>query len=146
MKFIIVTYSLVIFNLHLNAQKLKSNEVPIKVREAFSKAYPAVKVEEWEKENIYYEAEFEIDKKEMSVSFDESGNMIETEIEILTTELPAPIKDYLNKNEAGKKIKEASKITNSKDLNTYEVDINKTDYIFDESGVFLSKEINSEKD
>ena len=82
MKIIFLILNLLVLNLQLNAQKLKSEEVPIKVREAFSKAYPAIKVEEWEKENIFYEAEFEFNKKEMSLCFDQEGNIVETEIEI----------------------------------------------------------------
>ncbi len=146
MKTVILILICALLNFDFKAQKLKESDVPTQVKQAFSKNYPNNKVEEWEKENMNYEAEFEINNKEMSVSFDENGNIIETEIEIETKELPATIKDYLSKNEVGKKIKEASKITDNKGVITYEVDMNKTDYMFDESGAFLSKEVNSEKD
>lgn len=95
------------------AQKLKEADVPAAVKESFKKNYPTAKVEKWEKEGDFYEAEYEIGKVEHSVAMDATGNVHQNEMEIAVSALPKTIIDYVNKNMPDKKIKEASKITNS---------------------------------
>ncbi|MBC7865300.1 MAG: hypothetical protein IAF38_20155, partial [Bacteroidia bacterium] len=45
-----------------------------------------------------------------------------------------------------KKVKEAAKITDAKGVVTYEAEIDNADYIFDSTGNFLKKEIESDSD
>lgn len=128
------------------AQKIKEADVPAAVKESFKKNYPAVKVEKWEKEGEFYEAEYEIGKVEHSVAIDIKGNVHETEMEIAVSALPKAITDYVNKNMPGKKIKEASQITTATGDNEYEAEIDGMDYIFDGDGKLLKKEEDKEKD
>lgn len=129
-----------------SAQKVQEKEVPIPVKTTFTNKYPKTEVEKWEKEDGNYEAEFDYNKEELSVLFDASGNILETEVEIKTTDLPKSVTDYIAKNVAGKKIKEAAKITDAKGTVTYEAEADNTDYIFDSSGNFLSKKVEKEDD
>ena len=122
-----------------NAQKVKEADVPGEVKAAFTKQYPTTKAEKWEKENGNYEAEFDYNKSEMSVVIDPKGNIIETETEIKVSELSKAITDYCAKNYAGKKIKEASKIVDSKGAITYEAEIEKMDVLFDANGKFIKE-------
>ena len=108
-----------------NAQKMKEADVPAAVKGAFTKAYPNTKAGGWEKENGNFEAAFELNKVEMSVLIDPSGNITETESEIKVSELSKTITDYCAKNYPGKKIAEASKIVDAKGVATYEAEINK---------------------
>ncbi len=139
------------------AQKLKEADVPAAVKESFKKNYPDVKVQKWEKEDGNYEAEYEtvrvpMDGKgkktevEYCVVMDATGNVIETEMEIEVSALPKAVTDYVNKNMPGKKIKEASQITNAEGINHYEAEIDGTDYIFDADGKLIKKEEDKEKD
>ncbi len=121
------------------AQKMKEADVPANVKAAFSKQYPNTKAGSWEKENGNYEAEFDMNKTEMSVLIDPSGNITETETEIKVSELSTAITDYCAKNYAGKKIAEASKIVDSKGVITYEAEINKTDVLFTADGKFIKE-------
>lgn len=123
------------------AQKVKEADVPASVKATFSKQFPGTKGEKWEKENGNYEAEFDFNKVETSALFNESGSLLETEIEIKTDELPKIVIEYVAKHLAGKKIKEASKITDAKDVVTYEAEVDEADYIFDSAGNFLKKEV-----
>jgi hypothetical protein len=123
-----------------NAQKLKESDVPPTIKNAFAKLYPSAKVEKWEKEQNNYEAEFHDVKTEISVLLGPNGQLLETEKEIAVSELPKAVSDYAAKNVAGKKIKEASKITDAKGTVTYEAEINEADYIFDAKGNFIKKE------
>ena len=129
-----------------NAQKIKDAEVPAAVTTAFSKQFPAGKVEKWEKENGNYEAEFDNGKVETSVLYSSTGTLMETEIEIKTSELPKAATDYVAKNLTGKKVKEASKITDAKGSVTYEAEVDEVDYIFDAKGNFQKKEVENDTD
>ena len=61
----------------------------------------------------------------MSCLFDASGNLLETESGIETSDLPKAAADYIGKNYAGQKIKEAAKIVDSKKVTTYEAEVKK---------------------
>ena len=128
------------------AQKVKEADVPAAVKESFAKKYAGAKVEKWEKEGAEFEAEFDMGKVETSASFDASGNFLQQEVEIKVAELPKAVSEYVTKNLAGKKIKEASKITDVKGTVMYEAEVDEADYIFDSNGSFLKKEVETDKD
>jgi hypothetical protein len=144
MKTIITILSLSLGVSLVNAQTLKEADVPKAVKDAFTKQYPGVKAEKWEKEGNNYEVEIHVNKVETSVVYGPNGNLLETEVEISVSELPKAAQDYITKNVPGKKIKEASKITTAKGEITYEAEVGGEDYLFDASGNFIKKE--SEKD
>jgi hypothetical protein len=128
------------------AQKVKESDVPAVVKDAFKKTYKDVKDVKWEKEGANFEAEFEIGETDQSVVFDATGQVIETEIEIKVDELPSGVKDYLAKNYKDTKIKEATKITDSKGTITYEAEIKGKDLIFDSTGKFIKEEVDTHED
>lgn len=66
----------------------------------------------------------------MSVLYDINGNLLETEVPIAFTELPAAAQAMLK----GKKVKEAAKITNAKGAVTYEAEVKHKDILFDAQG------------
>ena len=121
------------------AQKIKEADVPAAAKTKLTSLYPNVKTASWEKEKANYEAEFMNGKEEISVLFDASGNLIETEVEISVSALPKAVTEYCTKNLGGKKIKEASKITEASGKVKYEAEIEKSDYIFNEAGNFIEK-------
>lgn len=120
-----------------NAQKISAKKVPTAVKTTLKKNYPNAKEIKWEKEKANYEAGFESKETEYSVLIDVSGNILETEIEIKVDALPANAKEYVYKNYAGQKIKEATKITDNKGVVTYEAEIKGKDLIFDSNGNFI---------
>jgi len=69
-----------------------------------------------------------------------NGQLLETETEISASALPAAVNEYVAKKAAGKKIKEASKIVDDKNVVTYEAELEGADYIFDANGAFIKKE------
>lgn len=128
------------------AQEMKSADVPVAVKSAFEKLYPNVNDVDWEKEDANYEAGFEVNKNETSVVFDANGNLLETEVEIKTSELPQGVTDYVTKNHAGAKITEAAKITDADGTVTYEAEVGKSDLIFDANGKFIKEVKETEED
>lgn len=128
-----------------NAQKIQDKDVPASAKTTLKNNYPTATGLKWEKENGNYEAEFEVGETDYSVLFDNAGNILETEIEISSDALPVKAIEYILKNYAGQKIKEAAKITDAKGTVTYEAEIKGKDLIFDSNGNFV-KEITQKND
>lgn len=123
------------------------DEIPAVVKSKFASEFPNVKKVKWEKEKGNYEAEFDLNKVETSVLYDASGNKLETETEIAVSSLPKSAADYISKNFADKKIREASKIVDAKNTVTYEAEVKGVgDVIFDANGNFLKKEVEQDED
>ncbi|MBI3500253.1 MAG: PepSY-like domain-containing protein [Bacteroidetes bacterium] len=146
MKTTIVLLAIAAVSFSASAQKIKSEEVPSAVKSKVTSLYPNSKVEKWEKEDGNFEAELEVNKVETSVLLNASGNLLQTETEIASSALPKGVSDYVTKNLAGKKIKEAAKIVDAKNTVTYEAEVDEADYIFDASGNFLKKEVENDND
>lgn len=111
---------------------------PQAVLEAFQKAYPNAEDVDWELEYGMYEAEFEIGGIEQSATFTVAGYLLETEVEIAVSELPAAVRDYVAAHYKGKKIKEAARIITAKKTVAYEVEVKRRDLMFDEQGNLLT--------
>lgn len=153
MKSIILSAAVIVFSVNtVSAQKIKETEVPKEVVASFHKNFKDAKAKEWEKEETKFEAEFDWNKVETSATFSADGTLMETEHEIKVSELPAAVSEYVNKNYAGSKIEEASKITTTAGVVTYEAEIKKgkeeIDLIFDSVGTYITKEVqlHNEKD
>ena len=130
----------------VSAFALGGDDIPPAVKANFTKLYPSVTKVKWGKEEANFEVEFEMNKTEMSCLFDDAGNLLETETEIAITALPKSVSDYVAKNYAGQKIKEASKIIDSKKTTTYEAEVKEGDLIFDDKGNFIKKVVENNKD
>lgn len=120
--------------------KSKKTAIPVNVKEAFSKDFPEKKAK-WGKEDDGFEAEFKINGTDASAVYDKTGHRKALEIAIKTSELPANTLEYLKKNYSTNKITEAAKITDDKDVVTYEAEIGKNgksyDVLFDANGKFI---------
>ena len=128
----------------INAQKVVEADVPAAVKTEFKSLYAGVKEVKWEKEKSNYEANFHNGKTEMSVTIDGSGKLLETETTIASSSLPKGATDYITKNLAGKKIKEASQIKNASGKITFEAEVDGVDYTFDDKGNFVKKEVDND--
>ena len=113
-------------------------EIPSAVAATCAKKFPNVKDLHWEQEHGNYEAEFKIDRMDFSIVFDQSGTIIEEEIEIKINELPEAALDYIKAHYKGKPIVEASKISTSAQTIEYEAEVAGEDLIFDSNGKFIS--------
>jgi hypothetical protein len=134
--FLLIMIITVVF---VNAQKVQQKNVPVSVQKGLKKQFPMVKDAKWKKENDNYEAGFKANGIETSVVINPSGNIIETEREMNSNSLSAPVKTYIAKNYPNQKIKEAAKITDAKGTITYEAEISGKDLIFDNKGKFLKE-------
>ena len=131
----------------VSAFAVGGDEIPASVKTKFASEYGTAKKVKWDTEDGKFEASFELNGVEMSATYDGSANKVETESEIEVSALPKGVSEYLAKNHAGQKIKEAAKIVDAKGTVTYEAEVKEGDLIFDSNGNFLSKkDAKDEKD
>ncbi|MBS1532547.1 MAG: PepSY-like domain-containing protein [Bacteroidetes bacterium] len=125
----------------LNAQDIKSNQVPSIVKEALMKKYPKATKVTWEKEKGNYEANWGGKSGEdMSMQFTPAGAFVEQVVAISPAQLPAGVAAYVQKHYPGIKIKEAGLVTDAKGVTTYEAEIKGKDLIFDKNGNYLKQD------
>ena len=148
---------LVLFSSYVMAQEKKESTEPEKqvnvpelVKKEFAAKYPKASKVKWGLEKPgEYEAEFELNKAEMSVVIDEKGNVLDVETEIKESELPQAVKATLAKDFAGYKIDEVEK-AEAKGAISYEMEAKKDkaefEIVFDSNGKLLKKEEKKEKD
>jgi hypothetical protein len=120
------------------AQKIAASKLPAAVTASFAKHYPGATAK-WEKEEGKYEPGFKLNGKEASAVFDASGVMEESEIEINSSELPAPAAEYIKTHYKGATVKELAKITKTNGEVNYEAAVKGKDLIFDAAGKFLKE-------
>lgn len=126
------------------AKNEKGVQVPASVSESFTKLFPGASDVEWSRESeSEFEAEFKMGKIEKSSVFDASGKWISTETVIDKDELPAAIKEALEKEFSGARI-EGAEIVESAEGVTYEAEIEsgETDFevLLTADGQILKKE------
>ena len=121
----------------LLAQTKTNKNIPLIVQNAFVKQYPAIKNVKWSKENANYEASFDLNGIDNSALFTINGQILETETEI--KELPKDILAVVKATYPNQKVLEIAKITNSKSVVSYEIEIKGKDLIFDSKGKFLEE-------
>ena len=116
-----------LFLIILTIGLLSCNSVtpPLVVSDSFAEKYATAEKVSWDQENPNeWEAEFKMDGKEMSATFDDAGNWTETEIAISEKELPSAVLDALKLKFDTYKIGEVCLIENQ-EFNGYEVIITK---------------------
>ena len=94
---------------------------PDNVKKEFIQKFAAARSVKWDSENSNeWEAEFKLNGKEMSASFDNTGKWLETEAEVSAKELPAAVANTIKNEFAGFKTDEMSTIENP-EMKGYEV-------------------------
>ena len=131
---------LVISGFYGYAQNVDTKDVPSIVRNKFAAAYSSVTDAKWGLTNINnYEAEFTINGIDTSVLYDNKGNILETYVVVKPSELPNPVTDFLAKNYAWKKIREAEKVTDGRGKVNFRVGVGvkEVELVFDYQGNFI---------
>lgn len=141
MKNVVLAAALVLAAGALQAQDLKSKDVPAVVKQALAKKYPEAAKVSWEKEKGNYEANWGgRSGEDNSVMFKPDGTFIEIVKAIPLSSLPKNIAPYVKEHYNGAKIREAGKVTDATGKTMYEAEIKGGDLIFDENGNFLKKD------
>jgi hypothetical protein len=133
-----------------SASAFSQKNPPENVKKEFTKKYTSAQSVKWDsEEKNEWEAEFKMDGKNMSASFDNSGKWIESETVITEKELPASVVSTLNKNFQGYK-KGHIEIFESLEMKGFELGLKKgetsIEVIIDKSGKILKKTDVKEED
>lgn len=96
--------------------------VPKEVIEAFQAKFPGITPSEWEME-AQYEADFSVNGKEVEVTFDAEGKIVQIEYEIDVEELPEAVVNAIEESYPYCEIVEAEKIETEDGDILYEVDL-----------------------
>lgn len=125
------------------AQNKYEKNAPQSVISSFASKFPKAKKIEWSKENeSEWEAEFKMNNNEYSANFSNSGEWLETEYEIKTSDIPSNIKNILDDNFEDYDI-ESAEISETAQGNSYEfeIDIGEQEYevTIDHKGNLIKK-------
>jgi hypothetical protein len=113
------------------------------VKREFTKKYASAQSIKWNsEEKNEWEAEFTMDAKKMSASYDNSGKWIESETKIMEKDLPASVVSTLNKDFQGYK-KGQIEIFENPEIKGFELGLKKgetsIEVIIDNSGKIIKK-------
>ncbi len=86
------------------AQELPASKVPAVVQQAFHAKFPNVKQVAWKLKAPTYDAEFLVNRLEVTVNFDADGKWVETESAIPRSKVPAAVKQAIAKQFAAYKV------------------------------------------
>lgn len=114
-----------------------SVSVPQAVKDAFSQKFPQAKNVSWETENGNFEANWGgTSGEDNSVLYSPAANFLEIAKAIPPSDLPVPAITYIKTQYKDATINEASRVTDSSNIETYEAEVNHKDLVFDKDGNF----------
>lgn len=124
------------------AQDLLVQDVPAIVLSAFNKSFPRASDVEWEMEGEYYNAEFDVGRKDHEVWLDSKGTIMKHKQELKARELPDPIAKKVKENNAGYRIDDIDKITEGNQV-FYKIELEKSNtektIVVDQNGEVTDK-------
>lgn len=116
-----------VFSLFFLVSITNAQNIPAKVKEAFSQKFPNAQQVEWGKENATeFEAEFTLKGTHMSANFDSDGNWKETEVEISHSDLPVAVQKTLEKDYSEVEVKHIYKVSQPRQT-LYEIAVENAD-------------------
>lgn len=139
----------VAFVLFIAVRNNVNKDVPEKIKAAFAKLYPDVKDVAWHTEKGNYEGKFNYNYKDMSVQFNDNGELLQTEIYLKASELPQPVQDYLTQNYSGVSFNQYSVVTDASNVKHYQAETKDKVLYFDANGNFtkaVDNDENNDKD
>lgn len=144
---ILVSMVFAVFSFSACGQK---ENVPAKVKTAFSQKFPHATNVSWDKENASeWEAEFKMNGKKYSANFDSEGTWKETEYKINKSELPKAVNNTLKSKFAGYDI-EGAEVSETREGKVYEISLDKAEtdleVIISSEGKIVKKTIKKDED
>jgi len=119
-----------------HGQKMSETQISPDLKAKVKTLYPEVTHIIWTKEKSNYEAEFKNKGVLTSILLDSKAKLMEKEIGIPPSTLPAPIIAALKIKFPGKKASEAA-IIYKKGVKSYEAEFDGMDYMYTSDGKFL---------
>jgi len=121
----------------------EENPIPVNLRTQLATDFPGAEKVEWEAEGEGYAAEFVLDGWELEVLYDVAGNKVAVETEIGESDLPAPVRWYLEQEYPDAEVVKAEEVVREGAV-FYEVDLAEGDreveLLLDDAGQLIEKE------
>ena len=138
-----LTISLFACNQKQEEKVSETRKVPQTIEDAFKKNHPTATILKWNDEPPIWEAKYQDDKEKGAVSFDSIAQITETELVIAESELQnlPSIPKYIKENYPTEVIKGCEKIDKQNGVIIYEIQITGKELLFDNTGKFLSEEL-----
>jgi hypothetical protein len=142
-----VLIAVIVMTAVFNTANAQVRKLPAVVTEAFKKKYPNATNVEWHDKLTLFLASFEENNEHYDARFTNKGVWQNTESELETSELPAPIKDGYDKSKyAAWKINTITRIDLPGDKIQYRVQVEKSDLqkknlLFSNTGQLLKDNI-----
>jgi hypothetical protein len=124
------------------AQNINPTDVPVSVKNAFTKEYAKATDVEWEMDMENYKVEFDLNKMDTEVWYNASGTVVKKEQDIVEGELPQAVRDAVKSSYADYKIDDIEKIWQN-NATSYELELDKANedkhVTFDANGKVISE-------
>lgn len=133
------------------AQKISADKVPSTIIGNFNQQFPHAEKSKWEMEEKNYEVAFHLNQVEYAAIYSPTGEWLETEQEIKSSELPDAVKKAIEKEFGKSEIEEAEKVSLPNNVLVYEVEIEQNkkqtfEVQFSSEGTLLKKEEKHKKE
>jgi hypothetical protein len=125
------------------AQKITNENVPASVSDAFKVKFTTAEKVEWEMDYDNYEADFKMNKVDVTAKFDKDGKWMETETPVNHSNLPPNVKGCLSKQFDIYKENEIEKVEKPDGINyEFKITYNGLEYevVIADKGELVSKE------
>jgi len=106
-------------------QKITPDKVPVPVKEAFAKKFPAATDVKYEMEKKDYEVTFKDKGVGMSANFNSKGEWLETKTIMIESDLPKEVLTSVATNFVGYSITEITKVEGPNNVLNYEMKLKK---------------------
>ena len=137
--FLLFALTLLVLQMQVQAQSknLLDKDVPVIVKNEFSKTHPDAMEIGWKQINTDYYVEYTQNAFIRYSSYTPEGKLIDTRDKITTFELPQPAYAYVKEHHQSVPLKEYFRITDAAGNVTYGVKIKDQQVLFDKSGTYL---------
>ncbi len=139
MKHFFLVLAITVFFNNVFSKTLNEKNVPVAVKAAFHRAHPNNFDISWTQQGSDYKVEYDINKVDMSNTYEASGKLVNSESDIEIWTLPAVILKYVKINYNQTSVNQAFKIRDSSGVITYKADINGKSLFFDLAGDFIKE-------
>jgi hypothetical protein len=134
MKKIILVLVMALFAIHMQAQEVHKKDVPAAVSTAFSGAYASAKDVDWKTDAGNYVAKFEMNDRDMLVTYDASGKLIESKEKVEKRDVPPAILTYVKTTYKEDEVRDLYKVTDANGNVTYKGKVKGKMLVFDTNG------------
>ena len=124
-KIIVLLSACLLFSLMGYTQKITPDKVPVPVKEAFAKKFPAATDVKYEMEKKDYEVTFKDKGVGMSANFNSKGEWLETKTIMIESDLPKEVLTSVATNFVGYSITEITKVEGANNVLNYEMNLKK---------------------